>query len=88
MARPVVARFEVTGKDSAGLRRFYSELFGWSIQEGAKGLASGWFRRLMAGSAASSVPTAAVVRVTSPSMSRWTIWLITWPEQSNSAEKR
>jgi predicted enzyme related to lactoylglutathione lyase len=36
MARPVVARFEVTGKDSAGLRRFYSELFGWSIQEGAK----------------------------------------------------
>lgn len=37
MAKPVVARFEVTGKDSAGLRRFSSDLFGWTIQEGAKG---------------------------------------------------
>jgi predicted enzyme related to lactoylglutathione lyase len=34
---PVVARFEVTGKDSAALRRFYSDLFQWKIQEGAKG---------------------------------------------------
>ena len=30
MARPVV-HFEVIGKDGAGLRSFYSELFGWTI---------------------------------------------------------
>jgi predicted enzyme related to lactoylglutathione lyase len=30
MANPVVW-FEVVGKDGAGLRRFYSDLFGWSI---------------------------------------------------------
>jgi predicted enzyme related to lactoylglutathione lyase len=37
MGKPVVARFEVTGKDSAGLRTFYSDLFGWTVHEGAKG---------------------------------------------------
>jgi predicted enzyme related to lactoylglutathione lyase len=37
VTNPVVARFEVTGKDSAALRRFYSDLFEWNIQEGAKG---------------------------------------------------
>jgi uncharacterized protein len=30
MGRPVV-HFEVIGKDGAGLRSFYSELFGWTI---------------------------------------------------------
>ena len=30
MARPVV-HFEVIGKDGAGLRSFYSDLFGWKI---------------------------------------------------------
>ena len=37
MAKPVVARFEVTGSDSAALRTFYSDLFGWTIHEGAQG---------------------------------------------------
>jgi predicted enzyme related to lactoylglutathione lyase len=37
MAKPAVARFEITGKDSARLRRFYSELFDWEIAEGAEG---------------------------------------------------
>lgn len=37
MAKPVVARFEITGKDGAKLRRFYSDLFDWKIAEGAKG---------------------------------------------------
>jgi uncharacterized protein len=37
MRKPSVARFEVTGKDSAALRRFYGDLFDWNIQEGAKG---------------------------------------------------
>ena len=37
MAKAAVARFEVTGKDGAALRRFYGSLFDWRIQEGAKG---------------------------------------------------
>lgn len=37
MANPAVARFEVTGKDATALRRFYADLFGWTILEGAKG---------------------------------------------------
>jgi uncharacterized protein len=37
VAHPVVARFEITGRDSASLRRFYGELFDWKITEGAKG---------------------------------------------------
>lgn len=36
MARPVVARFEVTARDGTALRRFYGDLFGWNIQEGAR----------------------------------------------------
>ena len=36
MAKPAVARFEITGKDSASLRRFYGNLFDWDITEGAK----------------------------------------------------
>jgi uncharacterized protein len=35
--RPTVARFEVTGANSAALRHFYADLFDWKIQEGAKG---------------------------------------------------
>jgi len=31
MATPAVARFEVTGKDGAALRRFYGDLLGWNI---------------------------------------------------------
>lgn len=37
MAKPAVARFEITGKDAAALQRFYGNLFDWEIQEGAKG---------------------------------------------------
>jgi hypothetical protein len=35
--KPETARFEVTGKDGAALRGFYSDLCAWQIQEGAKG---------------------------------------------------
>jgi uncharacterized protein len=37
MTKPAVARFEVTGRDGAALRQFYADLFGWTIQEGARG---------------------------------------------------
>lgn len=37
MAKPAVARFEITGRDSAALQRFYGSLFDWEITEGAKG---------------------------------------------------
>lgn len=37
MAKPAVARFEVTGRDGAALRCFYGDLFEWDILEGAKG---------------------------------------------------
>ena len=37
MAKPAVARFEVTGKDGSALRRFYGDLFDWTIHEGAEG---------------------------------------------------
>jgi uncharacterized protein len=37
MAKPVVARFEITGRDPDTLRRFYADLFDWTITEGAKG---------------------------------------------------
>jgi len=37
LAKPVVARFEITGRDSSALRRFYSDLFDWHIAEGARG---------------------------------------------------
>lgn len=37
MAKPAVARFEVTGRDAGALRHFYGDLFGWTILEGAKG---------------------------------------------------
>lgn len=37
MAKPAVARFEVTGRNGAALRRFYGTLFDWTILEGAKG---------------------------------------------------
>jgi predicted enzyme related to lactoylglutathione lyase len=32
MAKPAVVQFEITGKDSAALSRFYASLFGWEIQ--------------------------------------------------------
>jgi uncharacterized protein len=37
MSTPAVAWFEVTGRDSAGLQRFYSELFAWTIQDAGGG---------------------------------------------------
>jgi predicted enzyme related to lactoylglutathione lyase len=37
MAQPVVARFEITGNDSAGSQRLYGSLIDWTITEGAKG---------------------------------------------------
>jgi predicted enzyme related to lactoylglutathione lyase len=33
MAKPAVVQFEVTGKDSASLKRFYGILFGWEMHE-------------------------------------------------------
>jgi predicted enzyme related to lactoylglutathione lyase len=33
MATPAVAWFEVTGKDGAGLQRFYGGLFDWEVQD-------------------------------------------------------
>jgi uncharacterized protein len=33
MAKPTVVQFEITGKDSAALRRFYASLFGWEMQQ-------------------------------------------------------
>jgi predicted enzyme related to lactoylglutathione lyase len=37
MTQPVVARFEITGQDSAELQHFYASLFDWTITEGAQG---------------------------------------------------
>jgi predicted enzyme related to lactoylglutathione lyase len=37
LAKPSVVRFEITGRDSSALRRFYGDLFDWDITEGAKG---------------------------------------------------
>jgi predicted enzyme related to lactoylglutathione lyase len=31
MADPKIIHFEVTGKDQAGLQKYYSDLFGWKI---------------------------------------------------------
>ena len=32
MEKPKVVQFEITGKDSASLQRFYEGLFGWELQ--------------------------------------------------------
>ena len=47
MANPVV-HFEIGGRDSAKINRFYSQLFGWKIeQHGSAGtIASGRIRRV------------------------------------------
>jgi predicted enzyme related to lactoylglutathione lyase len=37
MAKPVVGWFEVTGKDGPGLQSFYSELFGWKVNDAGDG---------------------------------------------------
>jgi uncharacterized protein len=37
MARPVVGWFEVTGKDGPALQRFYSALFGWTVNDAGDG---------------------------------------------------
>jgi hypothetical protein len=37
MTKPAVAWFEVTGKDSAALQRFYQSLFDWQIQDAGDG---------------------------------------------------
>jgi uncharacterized protein len=37
MAKPAVAWFEVTGKDGPMLQRFYSELFGWKVNDPGDG---------------------------------------------------
>jgi len=33
MAKPKVVQFEITGKASATLQRFYAGLFGWEMQQ-------------------------------------------------------
>jgi predicted enzyme related to lactoylglutathione lyase len=42
MAKPAVVQFEVTGKDSATLKRFYGILFGWEMHESP--VTPGYFR--------------------------------------------
>jgi predicted enzyme related to lactoylglutathione lyase len=37
MRKPHVVQFEITGKDSAALHRFYASLFGWELQEARPG---------------------------------------------------
>ena len=37
MAKPAVAWFEVTGKDGPALQRFYSQLFGWKVNDPGDG---------------------------------------------------
>ena len=37
MTKPFVGWFEITGKDGPALRRFYSELFDWSINDAGDG---------------------------------------------------
>lgn len=37
MTNPVVGWSEITGKDGPGLQRFYSKLFGWSIDDAGDG---------------------------------------------------
>jgi uncharacterized protein len=37
MGTPAVAWFEVTGKDGPALQRFYSELFGWKVNDAGDG---------------------------------------------------
>jgi predicted enzyme related to lactoylglutathione lyase len=37
MATPAVAWFEITGKDGAAVQRYYSDLFGWQIQDSGDG---------------------------------------------------
>jgi predicted enzyme related to lactoylglutathione lyase len=41
LAKPIVARFEITGRDGSALRRFYGDLFDWDITDGAKGTGFG-----------------------------------------------
>jgi predicted enzyme related to lactoylglutathione lyase len=37
MPKPIVGWFEVTGKDGPALQRFYSKLFGWSVNDAGDG---------------------------------------------------
>jgi predicted enzyme related to lactoylglutathione lyase len=37
MPKPVVGWFEVTGKDGPALQRFYSKLFGWTVNDAGDG---------------------------------------------------
>ena len=37
MPKPVVGWFEVTGKDGQALQTFYSELFGWTVNDAGDG---------------------------------------------------
>ena len=41
MARPAVARFEVTGKDAAALQRCSTAVFEWRIRDGGDGSGNG-----------------------------------------------
>jgi len=54
MAQPAVAWFAVTGKDGPRLQRFYSDLFGWQIQDAGDGSGYGLIQ-----AAASAAPRAA-----------------------------
>jgi predicted enzyme related to lactoylglutathione lyase len=37
MPQPVVGWFEVTGKDGPALQKFYSKLFGWTVNDAGDG---------------------------------------------------
>jgi uncharacterized protein len=37
MAKPIVGRFEVTGRDGPALQGFYSRLFGWTVTDAGGG---------------------------------------------------
>jgi predicted enzyme related to lactoylglutathione lyase len=41
MTKPFAGWFEITGKDGSALRRFYSELFSWSINDAGDGSGCG-----------------------------------------------
>src|SRR3569833_2049065 len=44
MMKAVVVQFEVTGRDAAGLQRFYADLFGWPLRNTPGGQTGDYMR--------------------------------------------
>lgn len=62
MAKPSVGWFEITGKDGPALQSFYSELFGWAVNDAGDGSGYGLVEAGERGWGAESAPARTAAR--------------------------